>query len=160
MEKIIIVLWGIFILIGLFIIFISYWHFIQRYKYAMVNYKQKQENIEKIYVSKSNIYKNTIIKSNMTERINTQDVKNNIFVPIVTFYFNGQKTKSIKLNGNRENIFIGRSKSDDIIINEPTVSRGQCCIVRENGNFFITVDATKNPIYLNNEILKDQRDAL
>lgn len=154
MEKIINILWIIFILIGLFIIIITYCYFIQKYKYVMVDYKQKQEIVKKIYVSKSQNYKKTIIKSNMTERIDIKDIKNNISAPIIIFYFNGKKTKSIKLNGNRENIFIGRSKSDDIVINEPTVSRSQCYIIRDNGDFFITVDINKNPVYLNSRLIE------
>lgn len=154
MEKIINILWIIFILIGLFIIIITYYYFIQKYKYVMVDYKQKQEIVKKIYVSKSQNYKKTIIKSNMTERIDIKDIKNNISAPIIIFYFNGKKTKSIKLNGNRENIFIGRSKSDDIVINEPTVSRSQCYIIRDNGDFFITVDINKNPVYLNSKLIE------
>lgn len=156
MEKIINSLGFLFILTEFVILILSYCYSIKQYKHVMISYKKKQNTRPQIYVSRSddNNYSRTVIKSNMTERFNTQDIENKLFIPILCFYVNGRKTKLIKLNGNRENIFIGRSKSDDIIIDETTVSRAQCCITRDNGKFFISVDTNKNPVYLNDKLLK------
>ncbi len=156
MEKFIDSLGLIFILTEIITLLISFSYSIRQYKHVMIAYKEKQSKVPKIYISKNENYKKTVIKSNMTEQINTQEIKNKMLTPVLCFYFDNKKTKSIKLNGNRENIFIGRSKSDDIVINEPTVSRSQCCINRENGNFFITVDENRNPVYLNKKLIKSK----
>lgn len=160
MENFIDSLGLIFILTEIITLLISFSYSIRQYKHVMIAYKEKQSKVPKIYISKNENYKKTVIKSNMTEQINTKEIKNKMFTPVLCFYFDNKKTKSIKLNGNRENIFIGRSKSDDIVINEPTVSRGQCCITRNNGKFFITTDINKNPVYLNNKLLKTKEEIL
>lgn len=156
MEKIINSLGFLFIFTEIITLIISYYYSIKQYKRVMISYKKKQNKSPKIYISKFNDNNNNkiTIESNMTERFDMQDIKNKLSIPVLRFYVNGQKTKSIKLNGNREKIFIGRSKSDDIVIDETTVSRGQCCITKDDGNFFISVDINKNPVYLNDRLLK------
>ena len=75
MEKFIDSLGLIFILTEIITLLISFSYSIRQYKHVMIAYKEKQSKVPKIYISKNENYKKTVIKSNMTEQINTQEIK-------------------------------------------------------------------------------------
>lgn len=73
----------------------------------------------------------------------------------LTFFINGL-TKSIKILGKVTKI--GRDSSNDIVINDITVSRKQCQIVYENDIFILENYSPANTTRLNGKIVKKSKE--
>ena len=150
MDKIISILGFLFIFVELMVIIFTYYCLAKQYKYAMNSYYKKQHERPKyVVISQRNTTPQAIVVSNETEIINDQEVENELNYPVLYFYVNNKEIESVSLW--EDKIFIGRSKSDDIVINEPTVSRSQCYITHETDKYFINIDRVRNPIMINHK---------
>lgn len=151
MEGIITFLGRSYILFGFIVGILSYYYSIRQYKYNKIYYtrqsgKKRQAKKEKL----------SHVKSNMTQYIDTNELNKEINCPIITF-INTKKTEPIRLT--EDKIIIGRSKTDDIIIDNPNVSRSHCVIFKKNKKYFLELSATKNPIYINGKkMIKSQEE--
>lgn len=155
MEKIITFLGNIYILFGFLIGILSYFYSIRQYKYAKSHNIQYQKNAEKKdKPKKSNLVH---VKSNLTKYIDVDEINKGISCPSINF-LNTKKTEPIILTEDR--IIIGRSKTDDIIIDNPNVSRSHCVITKKNERYFLELSALKNPILLNGRRLTNKKAEL
>lgn len=158
MDKSISFLGYMFLLIEIVVIISTYYHFVKQYNYAMKRYSKQQER-SKIFVKvlRKSALQNIVV-SNRTEPINKQDVENKLNYPTLYFYLNNKEIKSIPLWD--EKTFIGRSTSDDIFIDEPTVSRGHCFITKETDKYYINRGIAKNPLSINKRQFADEKKEL
>lgn len=142
MEKIISLLGYVYILLGFTVGIISYYYLIRQYKYTKAYYTQQHEKAKKI----NKIRKHPLVKSNITQYIDTDEINETMDCPFLDF-LTAEKIKPIRIT--EEETIIGRSKTDDIIIDNPNVSRSHCVITKDNKKYFIKLTAPKNPILLN-----------
>ena len=155
MDKITNFIGYIIVIIEITIIMITYYHLKKQYNYAVYCYSKNQNKKNAIFVKKNdNIIENIII-SNITQEIDVDELNDKINPPVLSFRLDGQEIIEIPVN--REKIFIGRGKSDDIVINEPTISRSHCVITKENEKFFINIDINKNLVKLNTKKIVKER---
>lgn len=157
MEKIITFLGSLFIIVEILTIIASLQFLFPKYKYTMAIYKEKVNKNKKIYIHREYNCSNNVVKSNMTQMINCNEINSALYYPTLKFYLNSKEIKSIPIDYNREKIFIGRSKSDDIIIDDPMVSRSQCYITKENDNYFINLGINRNPVLLNEKQISESK---
>ena len=152
------ILGGTFFSAEIIIIIITYYHSLQRYKYIINNYDNKQISYKKYFIAKKENFAKDIVISNMTQKIDTDALNKELYYPTLKFSLNGEEINSIILN--QEKTFIGRSKSDDITIDEPTISRSQCFITRDDKNkYFINIDLRRNPIFINqNRVISERKE--
>lgn len=144
-----------FIFLEILLIVITYFHLFKQYKYAIYCY-DKQNKRKKIHISQRITPVKPRVTSNMTKAVNTDELNDELNSPILNFSIDGKKNVQIQIK--KEKVFIGRSKSDDIVIDyEPTISRNHCFITKENDKYFINVDINKNPVSLNTkQIVKEK----
>ena len=145
---------NIFIFIEMFLIIITYFHLAKQYKYALYCYN-KQNKQKKISIYQRRTPVETIVVSNMTQAVNTDELNDELNPPVLNFSLDGKKIVEIPMK--KEKIFIGRAKSDDIVINEPTISRNHCFITKENDKYFINIDINKNPVRLNTKQIDKEK---
>lgn len=151
MERIITFLGRSYILFGFIVGIISYYNSIRQYKYNKTYYTQQSE--KKDHTKKKKL---PHVKSNITQYIDTDEINKEINCPIITF-INTKKMEPIRLT--EDKIIIGRSKTDDIIIDNPNVSRSHCVIFKKNEKYFLELSAVKNPIYINGKkMIKTQEE--
>ena len=55
---------------------------------------------------------------------------------------------------------IGRSRSSDIVVDDPTVSRSHCVLLRRSDGWFITDTGSKSGTYVNGEKIKERTQVL
>ena len=130
----------------------AYYHLIRQYKYSKLNYIKHQSADEEANSEKNH---SVYIKSNITRGIDSDTINKEINYPIIKF-INTKKAKSIRLEKDR--IIIGRSPTDDIVIDDDQVSRSHCEIININGQYYLIISAVKNPILLNDKkVTKEER---
>lgn len=137
----------IFLFLEISLIIFTYYYLTKQYKYAVFCYKRNQHGQKKFAIKKREYIEENIIVSNITADIDVDELNDKISLPILNFRLDGEEIVKIPMND--EKIFIGRGKSDDIVINEPTISRSNCVITKEDDKYFINIDINKNPIKLN-----------
>ncbi|MDE7178732.1 MAG: FHA domain-containing protein [Lachnospiraceae bacterium] len=137
----------IFICLEIVVVFITYYKLLKQYRYAIYCYKKSQNRNRALLVEKKEEDTDHIVISDMTQKIEEDELLEMINSPILNFSLDGKNIKEIIFRN--EKIFIGRGKSDDIVIDEPTISRSNCVITKENDKYFINIDKNKNPIQIN-----------
>ncbi len=144
------------IFIEIAVIITTYYYLKKEYNYAVYCYNKNYSNRpKKIFIEKEDNIVENIIVSNITQKIDTNELNDKISIPVLSFRLDGQQIAEIPMNN--EKIFIGRGKSDDVVINEPTISRSHCVITKEDDKYFINIDINKNPIKLNKkQIIKEK----
>ena len=155
MEKIITFLGNIYLLFGFMVGILSYFYSIRQYKYAKAHNIQYQTNAEKNDKTKKPKLVN--VKSNLTQYIDVDEINKGISCPTLNF-LNTKKEEPIILTEDR--VIIGRSKTDDIIIDNPKVSRSHCVITKINEKYFLELSALKNPILINGRKLTNKKAEL
>lgn len=155
MGKMIGVFGYIYIIFGFLVGFYSYYYLIRQYKATKLYYVRHKGKVKK-----NNKYTKTQpvrIKSNITQYIDTDMINKQINYPSIQF-INTKKEESIRIGENRT--IIGRGKTDDIVIDDPKVSRSHCVIIKSRGQYYIKLTALKNPILLNNQKITDRKELL
>ena len=155
MEKIITLLGNIYILFCFAVGIVSYYYLIRQYKYTKSYYIQQYKSIEK--KNEQQKQKLVHVKSNLTQYLDSDAINKGMNCPVINF-INTKKIKPIILT--EDKIIIGRSKTDDIIIDNPNVSRSHCVITKKNEKYFLELSALKNPILLNGKKLTGKSEEL
>lgn len=135
------------IFVEIIVIVITYYQLLKRYRFVMNCYKKNQSHQRSFLVEKRTEELSSIITPNMTQAISKDELQEMMNLPSLIFFLDDEDSLKIPLKNDK--IFIGRGKSDDIIINESTVSRSNCIITKENDKYFISIENGKNPIQLN-----------
>ncbi len=156
MGKIIDVFWFLFIIIEFFIIIITFCYLKREYVKALTNYYSKNAKVRKYCVIKKEEARKNIIKMNVTQYIDTQEINRRIGYAQLVFSSQGNYIASEKLFQNR--IKIGRDSSNDIIIKDYTVSRKQCQIIKRDGKFILKNISKRNVTRLNNKVVKNSKE--
>ncbi len=147
----------IIIFIEIAIIVITYYYLKKEYNYAVCRYNKNYSNrLKKAFIEKKDNDVGNIIVSNITQKIDTNELNDKISIPVLSFRLDGQKVAEIPISDDK--IFIGRGKSDDVVIDEPTISRSHCVITKEDNKYFINIDINKNPITLNKKQIKKRKE--
>lgn len=136
-----------FILIEIVIIILTYYYLIKQYNYIRKHNTKQQEHSKIFKEAQKEATLQNIVVSNMTAIIDQHALDKEINHPTLYFYLDNKEIKSVSLCG--EKTFIGRGMSDDIFINEPTVSRSQCFITKETDKYYINLSKMNNPISIN-----------
>ena len=156
MNNITNVIGYIIIVIEVTVIMITYYYLKKQYNYAVYCYSKNQHRKKMVHINKNDDIVENIIISNITQEIDVDELNDKISPPVLSFRLDGREIIEIPVNS--EKIFIGRGKSDDIVINEPTISRSHCVITKENDKFFINIDINKNPVKLNRKKIVKERE--
>ena len=146
----------IIISVEITLIMITYYHLKKQYNYAVYCYSKNQNKEKNVFIEKNDNFDENIIISNMTQEIDVDELNDKISPPVLSFRLDGREIIEIPINN--EKIFIGRGKSDDIVINEPTISRSHCFITKEDDKYFINIDINKNPVKLNRKKIVKERE--
>lgn len=154
MEKMIGVLGYIYIAFGFVVGISSYYYSLRQYKTNKLYYTQHKGKIKK---NDQYIKKPVRIKSNITQYLDTNVINKELNYPIIHF-INTKNKESIRIGENRT--IIGRGKTDDIVIDDPKVSRSHCVITKSRGKYYIRLTALKNPILLNNKKVTENKELL
>ncbi len=149
MEKIITFLGNIYIVFGFIVGGISYYYLFRQYKLYYLSGTTKNNKSKKNH--------SVQIKSNITQYIDSDAVNKEINSPTLIL-LNTKKQKSIRLVEDRT--IIGRSKTDDIVINDKKVSRSHFVITKTNKQYYLKLSAVKNPILLNDKKLTEKGEKL
>lgn len=157
MEKMINIFGYSIIFIEVITITLTFLHLSKLYKYAEYCYN-KQINKGKAIRKKEKKAKKNIIQENMTQYLDSTNVNNILRYPNIVFYLNGKEIKSIRLK--KDKISIGRAQDNDIVIDEFSISRGQCSIYAEKNKYFINNNVKSNPILINNNRIDEEKEEL
>lgn len=141
----------IFIFVEIIVIVITYYQLLKRYRFAVNYYKKNQNSQPPFLVAKGTETVENIIIPNITQAINEEEIQEMMNLPTLNFLLDGNDI--LKIHMSNEKFFIGRGKSDDVFINEITVSRSNCMITKENDKYFITIEKDKNPVQLNRRLI-------
>lgn len=117
------------------------------YKKALVYYDKKQKK-RKAYrdTKKEEVFKN-VIKDNVTKIINAKKINEQIGYAMLSFVGRNENTTDTKMQ--KEKVNVGRSRDNDIVVNDLTVSRQQCLIVKKGYKFYICNLSNTNKTLLN-----------
>lgn len=107
--------------------------------------RQKKRNNYKV-IKKEDVLKNTI-KNNITKVINSKNINEQIGYAMLSFNGKNEHIKNTKIYKDRINI--GRLHNNDVVINNDTVSRNQCLIVKKGEKFYICNLSNTNKTLLN-----------
>lgn len=150
MSKIFDFIWLLFISVEIFIIFVAFCYLRREYDKAVKEYNESKREIRTYIIEKKDTALKSIVKMNMTEIIDVQEINRQLYVQLIFF-------KKGKYIGNKEipnkKIRIGRDQRSDVVIKDRSVSRKQCQIVKEGDIFILKNYSQANTTTLNGEIV-------
>ena len=147
MNKLIIVIWAILIILALYTIFETYKFLKVEYAIALKHYNQKNKKFRNYTISKRNDSLKNIVKNNFTKAMDTQQINKQIGYAMLSFQTNGVPINDEKIY--KDKVSIGRAHENDIILNDRTVSREQCLIIKMENKFIICDLSSTNKTLLN-----------
>lgn len=156
MNKILDVAWLIFIVLESFILFITFCYLRREYIKAIEESNENKRKIKTYIIEKKDIAIKNIIKMNKTEIIDVQEIKKQLEYVQLIFLLDGNYIGGGEISN--EKIRIGRDPRNDIVINNRTVSRKQCLIVKENNTFILKNYSYANKTRLNGKIVKKSKE--
>lgn len=155
MDKLVDYLWISFIVVESFFISTLFIFLRKEYVRAIKYYHEKAVAIQTRSVIKENNTNKMIITTNITKRIQTSEVENQLAYAQLIFYKNN-KFHSRELMCENE-ISIGRGSINDINLGDITVSRRQCKIIKEKEHFILRNYAKRNITCINSKEVKKSK---
>lgn len=151
-EKMLDIIWLIFIISEFFMIIIAFYGLNKEYIHVVGSYdKGKKKGKKKKSIKKQNSEKKQII-SNITEPVDTEEISQMINYVELVFSKEKKVIECIRISQNR--IIIGRGDKNDIIIDERSVSRRQCLIMKRGNKYILKNFAKINITKLNGKKIK------
>ncbi len=152
MSKLVEVLWFSFIITELFFLFILFAYLRKEYVKALKNFYRRNVIKQTYSIIKNDSIKKEIIKENITKYIDIVQVKNQMPYAELIFYENGEFCFRTLLIENE--ILIGRGENNDISVDNNTVSRKQCRIIKEKEKVILKNYAKLNVTRVNGKEVK------
>lgn len=157
MIKIHVIEFSFFIILSslFFLTFSKYLY--SQYEEATIKFYKKKSNFKKYYLAKKRDNIDNQIKNNDTLIIDKESInKLENYILIEFINKNGDIIKTHKIYNNE--LTIGRSDVNDIVLGGQTVSRKQCLIMQKEDGFVISNLSKTNYTLLNNVLLKGEKE--
>lgn len=156
MNKILDFIWPIFIVVESFVIFAAFCSLKREYDKAVKEYNESKREIRTYIIEKKDTAMKNMVKMNMTEIIDVNEINRKLESVQLIFLREGQYIGSREISTKK--IRIGRDQRNDIVINDRSVSRKQCLIVKEGDIFILKNYSQSNTTKLNGKIVTRSRE--
>lgn len=156
MIKILDFVWPLFIALESFVIFAALSYLKREYYKAVEDYNKSKREVKTYIIEKKDTALNNIVKINKTQIIDAQEINRKLEFVQLIFLREGEFIGSREISN--EKIRIGRDPRNDIVINNRTVSRKQCQIVKEKDIFILKNYSYANTTRLNGEMVKKSKE--
>lgn len=145
-----------FVVISCLYICLFFLYLVNQYKRATIKYYKEKNNNRKYLIVTKEKYNNSKIKNNVTQFIDHELINSMVGYAMIEFideYERIIKTQTIF----KPSLSIGREDSNDVVLRGQTISRFQCVIIYQNGDFYICNLSTSNPTLLNNVAIENTK---
>lgn len=153
MKIMLYAMYGLMIVFVFITIYITIPCIKNEYNRSIIAYNKEKRAKSRYYISLQQEGIKSLVKNNITQKINKDQVNKQVGYALLRFESKGRNIKDTRIN--KEKVIIGRSPSNDIVVNDKSISREQCLIVKTGKKFIICNVSKTNDTLLNGMPVND-----